>query len=353
MENKKVAVVSLKFSPGHISHLIAFYKLFFSLYSEVFLLLDEKYKKYLKDENIENIIYYSTDKDIYNYDIYLFQNPSILNHKFANKINKNSYIIYNFHEPWDGIKKYLKESFKNSLKMYGAHYYNKKMLKASNKILVPSQYALKMYKKYDFKYNNNVSFFPLIFDDECGINKIKNTKKEYFSFIGTATKNRNISKFIDFCTYANKKNSNLKFLIYSRRKVDDYNINKIQNLINKGIVKVKHGKPLTNEEINEGYLKSYAVWNNYSRSTQSGVLAKAMMFGTASLASNIGSFKEFINNNYNGFVLERGTNEEILKKIDLIIEDNNIKTNCRNYFMDNFYYKNQINLMKGLISKNA
>ena len=124
-------------------------------------------------------------------------------------------------------------------------------------------------------------------------------------------------------------------------------------MINKGIVKVKHGKPLTNAEINEGYLRSYAIWNNYSRSTQSGVLAKAMMFGTASLASNIGSFKEFIINNYNGYILKKGTNEEILEKINTIVKDKNIKSTYTNYCSDNFYYRNQINLIKDLLSKNA
>ena len=146
MKNKKVAVVSLKFSPGHISHLIAFYKIFSELYTDVALLLDGKYKNFLKNANIENIIFYEATTNIYDFDIYLFQNPSNINHRIASKVNKNSYIIYNYHEPWDGVKKYLKESFKSSLKMYGAHYYNKKMLKISDKIFVPSKYALKMYK---------------------------------------------------------------------------------------------------------------------------------------------------------------------------------------------------------------
>lgn len=124
-------------------------------------------------------------------------------------------------------------------------------------------------------------------------------------------------------------------------------------MINKGILKVRDGKLLTKGEINEGYLRSYAIWNNYSRLTQSGVLEKTTMFGTTLSASNIVRFKEFINNNCNDYVLKKGIIEEILEKINSIVKDKNIKSTYTNYCSDNFYYRNQINLIKDLLSKNA
>ena len=55
---------------------------------------------------------------------------------------------------------------------------------------------------------------------------------------------------------------------------------------------MQDGRPMTDNEINMAYASSIAVWNAYNRTTQSGVMSKAFMFGTPAivLKKNVSEF---------------------------------------------------------------
>ncbi|WP_241240633.1 hypothetical protein [Thermotoga sp. Ku-13t] len=99
-----------------------------------------------------------------------------------------------------------------------------------------------------------------MFDDELK-ESLDIDKKEYFSYIGHAVVGHAFDVYLDFIKYAYKKGSKLKFMIATKT-----NLNKIlsrdkilQEMISKDVLKVTHGRPLKNTEINDVYFRSFCV----------------------------------------------------------------------------------------------
>jgi glycosyltransferase involved in cell wall biosynthesis len=97
---------------------------------------------------------------------------------------------------------------------------------------------------------------------------------------------------------------------------------------------------LSNDEINEYYLKSFCVWNIYNCSTQSGVLPRAFMAGAAVIAKGNGSFPEFIRPGMTGeFVASGDDHEEIFQSAEKIRRETpRYVGECRKSFMGTFFY---------------
>lgn len=109
------------------------------------------------------------------------------------------------------------------------------------------------------------------------------------------------------------------------------------------------GRPLSNNEINLCFAQSICVWNVYRRSTQSGVLAKASMFGSPVLASDTGSFREFVDDNQNGRFLQDASPESVLEAYEDIRSNLNRYTSLsREKFLSTFYYKSQLELCRNV-----
>ncbi|WP_233185630.1 glycosyltransferase [Thermotoga sp. SG1] len=90
----------------------------------------------------------------------------------------------------------------------------------------------------------------------------------------------------------------------------------------KQVLRIAHGRPLPNSEINRAYKESFCIWNVYRRSTQSGVLPKAYMFGTPVIANDIGSFLEFVRPEETGKIISLSVDlDEILKNVLEIRKD--------------------------------
>jgi len=346
----KIFISSLKFSPGHLSHIIGYAKLFKEIGYEVTLWLHESYKKMMPEENFQVMWY--PDFSPKNIDILFLCNPSTVNHVVCKKLKQpNEKIIYLYHEPWESFEQYLKEGLKQALKASAAHYYSVRVLKYANLVIVPSNYALNLYSRKDKRCNNNVIMIPLLFDDELtGVLNV--SKKQYFSYIGHAVKGHTFDKYIELIKWIYASGSNMKFEIATRTDIGKMinNDETIQKMISTSVLKLSHGKPLTNMEINEAYERSFCVWNAYRRSTQSGVLPKAFMFGTPVIASNIGSFPEFVRDGENGYLVGDYSFESLYKKLILVNESIGIMSqNCRNTFEKTFYWKAQVDKMRQII----
>jgi len=95
----------------------------------------------------------------------------------------------------------------------------------------------------------------------------------------------------------------------------------IKNLILEQRLILRHGKPLSNDQINKYYEESFCIYNMYRRTTQSGVLPKAFMFGVPVLASDIGSFPEFVEDGENGFIVKNRDEGPIYNKLKIIREN--------------------------------
>lgn len=347
-----VTIASLKFSPGHLSHMIAYAQAFTELGHNAVLYLDKGYKNIY--QSVFPVLWYpyETEEDC---DLLMICNPSRVNHIVAARLeSKGKRIMYLYHEPWDGLLSYLKEGIGQTVKAIGAHYFSTKVLKLSNAVLVPSKYALDLYLKKDFKLNKNVFVVPLLFDDE-NKKEIDVSEKKYFSYIGHAVKGHAFDLFIDFMKYSYMQKLDIKFSIATRtdlkKLIDDDKI--LTKMIYEGKLIVSHGKPLKNCEINEFYRNSFCVWNIYRRSTQSGVLPKAFMFGTPVISSNIGSFPEFVKDGYNGYLItshEKIDFKGILEKILYIRENIEVLSKgCRETFLRIFYYKANVKALEQIL----
>lgn len=339
---KTVFVASLNFSPGHYSHMKAFYKLFEEMSFESYLYVDRGYEPFLVSDNGYRHIYSDTESAEIKPDLVIFENPAVRNHRKAQYFKKNcgSKIIYIYHEPWDGINNYFNEDFKQFIKFAAAHYFSIKLIKLCDYVLLPSNRALANYKKYDIWANERAAFFPLIFDDECKHDCV-NMDKKYFSFIGHAIESHQFGKYIEFIKYSLDNNLDFKFLIASRSNIDSViNDPAIKEAIANKRIKIINKKILNNEEINKCFEESFCVWNLYKRSTQSGVLPKAFMFGTPVIASSTGSFEEYVVDRENGIVLNADAGFDEISRAAAGIKDSRdfFSANARNTFEKKFHY---------------
>lgn len=348
---KNYVILSNKFSPAHFSHLVAYYNLIVESGNICKLVLHPDYKEFINNHknNLKVIYLDNYDKIKISCDILLIYNISKNDKKCVNvlkKINNNMKLFTIVHEPWCGYAQSIKdlfsrnEPFKEIIKRIGRKIYLNKLLKMNSKIIVCSKNAKKIFESKYKKYN--AFLVPLLFSDELNNNELSN--KIYFSFIGSASVAHGFDLFIKFMK--DNKNSDIDFLIATSTDISLYlQDDDIKELISSGKLVVRHGKYLTNEEINECYLNSKVLWLYYKRTTQSGVLCKSFMFGTPVICSNKGSFKEFINDG-NGRIAENY--DSIVKYFNILSSIDNYD-NCRKSYLDFFDYQNKINYVINIL----
>jgi glycosyltransferase involved in cell wall biosynthesis len=350
---KRVAIISFKFSPGLCQHAIAYAKAMNAIGLEPELILNYKYKSVARQ--MEFSYRWHWDKEEYiSTDIFMFINIHPYNIYLSRQLKREGKkIIYLYHEPWDGINNYKKEDAFQMLKAMTAHTLSCMMLRYSSVVIVPSMYALNNYTKSDIRYNKNCFFIPLLFDDELsdGIDLIK---KQYFSYIGHAVRGHGFDYFIKLVEFIAKIDSQMKFCIATSTDLSQLieRNEMIKNLILEQRLILRHGKPLSNDQINKYYEESFCIYNMYRRTTQSGVLPKAFMFGVPVLASDIGSFPEFVEDGENGFIVKNRDEGPIYNKLKIIRENiYSFSMQARRSFERYFYWKNNINMVKEMVDK--
>jgi glycosyltransferase involved in cell wall biosynthesis len=342
---QKVCIVSLHFSPAHISHLVAYGKTFAALGYDVDFVLHQDYMQFDEFLDCHSAIVAETPEweAAQKYAHAIIYNAARTNHISAAKLRRqNCKVWYVYHEPWEPLSTYLHtESVLVMAKLVGAHYLSVKMLRSANGVLLPSAYAVESYKRGDIRYNPNFRELPLIFSDEYS--DLPCEERRFFSYIGNITKAHGFAEFIEFVRFSIERSLNLRFLIASKRSLprevaDD-------KLIAKALdrVVIRCGRPLSNYEINQCYARSICVWNLYRRSTQSGVFARAMMSGTPVLASQAGSFREFITDGCEGRLLPDAEPEGVLRAYEDI--NSNLSryiVHARKRFVQTFDYNSQL-----------
>lgn len=350
---KTVYIMSAKYAPGHFSHMLAYYKIFQAKGYAPCLLLDEQYADFITESS--NYNYRLLNKEGLNFPDLLFiynlsvKDSYIINQlSKSNKSKKKSKVFFVYHEPWYGIKKWYldlkngNESLRECVKSLGRYFFVRNLLKKCDKVILPSQKAYKNYEKICRKFNENYTVFPLVFTDES-TGKLSLTDKKYFSFISTASNSKNFQKFIEYIKYRSKKDQYSLFQIATRTDISEFIDDELKALIHSKRLIVNHGHDLSNEEINHAYAVSNCTWMLYNRSTQSGALCKSFMFGAPVIASDIGSFREVVNET-NGIILNKDASfDEIDVAYRRILEClYAYSEGARKTFLNKFYYKCQI-----------
>lgn len=337
-------IVSLNFNPGHVSHLIASYKQMEELgYSSVYY-VNPLFAEFLPD----NVSIITSDFKIPKCEVAVITFPSLHNLPLIQRLRKQgTKIIYIFHEPLAPLSHYRASgfSYKYLVKLWIIDHINSLTVKWSDCILIPSKKAIEYYQKNPKYKNPKVQYIPLLYDDEA-INA-RPCNRQYISYIGTVAADHSFDEFLKYVEKAIDYNWNpeYKFLIATKSEFD---IPEKLSVCSR--VVIKKGTPLTNEEINNAYSSSILVWNAYTRTTQSGVLAKAYMFGTPALVMKH-NLNEFMVDKQTVFSIIDNTDvNEIQSGIDDIIR-NFVKytANCRDSFLSLFYYRNYNKILKEIL----
>lgn len=337
---KHALIVSLNFNPGHVSHLIASYRQLSEIGYETHLYINKGFQPFLPAEYKERL---NDNIRGCKFNVALFLFPSIKNvGKMIFLRSKGTKIIYILHEPLDKLKNYILAGFNLSMliKVFFVGLVNAILVNLSNSVILPSLKAIDLYRSRRLLYwNSRFRMIPLLYDDESNAT-VNLESKRYFSYIGTIATDHSFIEFLSFVEHCitNETISELNFLVATKSPLKvDHRISQLQKT---GRLEIVSGTPLTNYEINEYYKKSLIVWNAYSRTTQSGVLPKAFMFGCSAiiLKRNLSDFAQHKQNVY--AITENNNFEQITKGVRHIITNKSSYSKAaRDTFLSHYYYK--------------
>lgn len=287
---EKALVISLNFNPGHVSHMVASYLQLEELGYESLFYVDESFIPFLPKSSRYSIYGKGIIPEV---SIALVLFPSQHNLFLIRKLKRlGSKVIYIFHEPLTPLKEYRKAGFSYTylVKLWIVNQISRLTVKWSDAVLLPSKKAVEYYKTNPLYSNNNYHYLPLLYDDERN-SKYFGYPRYYFGYIGTVAADHSFMEYLKFVEWAilEKKLPQLNFLIATK---SDFDIPRA--LADSSRVVIHKGTPLSNDAINDCYASTYIVWNAYTRTTQSGVLAKSFMFGTPAivLRKNLSEFTE-------------------------------------------------------------
>lgn len=336
---KRVVITSLHFSPGFVGHMQAWYKMCEQCDIEPILLLSDGYGDFFCDGEYKYVTDIKT-LNIFKPNFAVVQNTGFENIEFFKWCEKNNCkILFILHEPFMGIKELVKDG-PYCLKQAGACILNMWLCKKADRVIICSNYAQANFNKYMKKFNRKMVRFPLIFLDEY---KADQDERKYFSLIGTYAVSKGSDVFVEFVKYATNKGYNISFQIATRSNINkQLNDPVLRKLMKEGMLIVQSGRDMSPDEINMAYRRSICCWNGYRRSTQSGVLPNAFMMGTPVLATNIGSFREFVEPGITGEFIDIKDFDSIYKGYQRLCKENkSISKRCRMKFLEQFWFGNQ------------
>lgn len=340
-------IISLKFHPGHVSHMVASYKQCEELGFKSIYYVNPAFISYLpKSSSIVS----ATDGVHPKADLAVFLFPSQKNLPLIWKLKRQkTKVVYIFHEPLAPMKVYRKAGFsiKYLAKLWVIDHVSALTVKWSDCILIPSHKAIEYYEENSLYKNKNYHYLPLMYSDECEEQPLMMSRL-FFSYIGTVAADHSFIEYLDFVEWAVTNNclNGISFLIATK---SEFEVPKA--LQGSERVTIHKGKPMSDEEINSYYNSSIVVWNAYARTTQSGVLAKSFMFGTPALVMR-NNLNEFTHDGMNVVAIDDNTNkEEIASAVNLIYNNQeNFSLECRKEFEMSFYYRVYNSKFKNIIN---
>ena len=342
----RVALVSLRFHPAFAQLFIAYAQAFHELEFDVDLLMAPQYRQFGELASRAHCIDYRKDSRVTAYTHAVFLNASNDNLNLAVRLKaRGTKVIYIYHEPLQAPFKILyTEGVWPTIKVTVAHCITIPMLKVAERVIVGSGYGLEVYNHRYLKYNSRVSYLPLIYDDEVGEgNELHMNHKQYVSYIGTICRGHAFDQYVAVMRQSFIRQLDTRFLIASGVPIPESILKDKVIFRNRHLLTTMCGSTLTNDEINRCYAESLCVWNLYRRSTQSGVLPKALMFGAAVIASRIGSFPEFITDGVNGRFACGNNSTAVLETIEEIRANiDKYAHNCRESFLQTFFYRSRL-----------
>ena len=348
MNVKTALVVSLNYNPGHFSHLVANYRLFADAGMQPYLYLNRAFSGMDRAGNYRMLFDRKDVKKVGRVDFMIFWFPSLENilECVRFRLFTQTKITYVYHEPFDSIRNYRAAGFGvvKILKICLIFLATLPVLLLSHHVILPSRTSLELYRRKNAWLNGSFTFMPLLFDDES-THTISLHGKKNISYIGTIAADHAFDRYVDFLEFSVKNEwfPGYSFLIATASKIPPRERKILDLCLPCGRISISEGRVMDNQEINAHYRDSLVVWNAYHRSNQSGVLPKAFMFGAAvvALARNK---SEFVENHLTGVLVDDNSDVYQLKSAveEILDKGEGFSVNCRNKFLDTFYYRNRI-----------
>lgn len=349
---KTALIVSLNFNPGHVSHLRASYRQFEELGYEPYYYVNPAFKNFLP-EGSRALFYGEMKPDKADVAIIWFPSQKNLGVIWSLKRKFKTKIIYCFHEPVTSFNEYhesgytrmqvLVERIKDRIGAYTSN--------ISDAVIMPSKKAYKNYIEGKFYRNKVTVYQPLMYDDERTEDH-KVIVRKYISYIGTVAPDHSFDEFLSFVKWAYRQDKfrNIQFMIATRStvKCDE----DMTNMVKSGHLNLIQGMPMDDETINNCYASTFVVWNAYARTMQSGVLAKAFMFGTPAIVLRK-NLSEFTEDKKEVVAIDDNTSfEQIESALDTIIQNFRIYSDaCRSRFEESFFYRIYNGQIRNLINR--
>jgi len=355
---KSVAITSLHFAPVHAAHMIAHAKVFASLGYDITFILHPRYLEF-EDFSPYGRIVLSADAGEWlkreSPNLALLANAAIGNMALAFKMRRHGVRVwYLFHEPV-ALREHLGEGWSDLAKLAVAKITSIVTACLSERILVPSRFALGSYRKHFNIFNSNASVMELLFDDEAreAFALAAPEGRRYFSFLGYASRAHDFASFIEFAKWADRQGANIRFAIATRSDLSEVlrQDSELRDLEARGVMEILHGRVLSPHEMQERFLSSFCVWNVYRNCTQSGVLPRAFMNGTPVLGVDRGSLADYIQSGKTGELV--GDGREFPAILDAL---GRIKASlpayvahCRNAFLSRFHWNSAVLAYRALL----
>lgn len=351
----KAILVSKRFNPGHVSHIVANSKLFEEYKFNVKYSVHDRYLTFsegcFRSQKANALDYLSLRAG--DYFVVWFPSITVLFNTLFVRLTSSATIVYVFHEPYISFASYRQAGFSRmkALKITFISLVNWIICSLSHKVILPSERAynaLPVAKTNPKRYAK----INLIFSDEASPGQLAKMRT-YISYIGTIAEDHAFEEFVHLMNacICNKTLMQFKFLIATRSQLPA----KFSNIIERGVLSgrldVQTGVPMTNVQINEFYSQSFVIWNAYKRSMQSGVLPKAYMFGTPVLMSTSNQSENFVEGVHGALLSDQYSDAEFEDAILKIKEKwPAMSEKCRVFYLENFDYRALASIFMNFVS---
>jgi hypothetical protein len=343
MKPKSISI-SRRFNPGHASHLLASQSLLAEAGFNSMIVWHSDFDRLFPEDKQRHKAWSARPISLKRNDVAIIWFPSIraVLDALIIRVMTRARLVYVLHEPLDTIQSYIKGGLnrREILRALLISGVNRSLTALSHKVILPSRRAWNAMPLAQTN-PNKFSCFPLIFRDEA-VNAIDPHSRKYFSYIGTIAQDHAFDEFFRFVSenQSHLAALNLKVLVATRSVVSDAHLSTLKQIYPEGDIRIIHGAPLSNLQINSCYEESAIVWNAYKRSMQSGVLPKAYMFGAPVLITNLNR-SEFFSHLETGVEISASYDAEEMKLATSTIMNNinDYSSAARSVFLRDFHYR--------------
>lgn len=352
--SKLIAViVSLRFSPGHASHMAGLGKAMEKLGYAVVFYCPREFSSIMVESG--SGMFVSPEQPFPpNTDVMIIESPALTNQRLVSKARAAGCrrIVYIYHEPWESFRQLFQEGARQRFKSLVASFASMRLVRGVDVVWLPSRYALSLFERSCPKDREKAVYIPLLFDDETVGQSVERRRPYILGYVGTIAESHDFKGFISLATSLLRELPTARVLISSRSQLPEYvkkNV-EVSKGMGSGSIVARCGRIQTSREANDSLMSVSCSWNAYRRSTQSGVLPRAFMCGTPCLATRIGSFEEYVCPTQTGEFLD---STDVKSTISLVEQMQNRQAHyalaCRKTFLSTFYYESRLDDLRRLV----